>query len=68
MDRKIKIYLEQGQNGVGSIFALLFRAKKEPTPICPKRRKCMEKNKVKISKKVRAIIVIAFIAIYIFAT
>ena len=28
----------------------------------------MEKNKVKISKKVRAIIVIAFIAIYIFAT
>jgi len=35
MDRKIKIYLEQGQNGVGSIFALLFRAKKEPTPFCP---------------------------------
>jgi len=27
MDRKIKIYLEQGQNGVGSIFALFQNMK-----------------------------------------
>ena len=46
---------------------IAVRAKKEPTPICPK-EKNMETNKVKISKKIRVIVVIAFIAIYILAT